>query len=324
MLKNKVGSKMEAKVEQTNKYDGLYARYLVDACMPDALIDFYDNKESLQFLKSLLLDYAVTASLDKVYELWLEKVQWAAPDFVDNLIKLNTLESGTPKVIVTNREDHTEKFYMCEATDGKVVTTEPVSAFDIVYKGVATTSARCAQQVPPEYVCVKWAIECKSQFLKLFRYRLTEHKDGDRLCHLFTLGSNFGHSCTPNAYYIIGDGRMIVKAMVNIPAGTEITLAYAFLPNDNIAFRREYLQNVHLFECHCSACSNTDNMQPCAHYVRHASEDKAGMFVYCVWCFNEASTRCSACKLMRYCGKKCQREHWRACHKKYCCVTNHG
>lgn len=32
-----------------------------------------------------------------------------------------------------------------------------------------------------------------------------------------------------------------------------------------------------------------------------------------------ASSRCSKCRVVKYCGRECQTKHWKLCHKKICC-----
>ncbi|KAJ2803394.1 hypothetical protein H4R20_002913 [Coemansia guatemalensis] len=67
----------------------------------------------------------------------------------------------------------------------------------------------------------------------------------------------FNHSCRPNCVISYSDGRLSLRAIENIEAGQELTIAYAdaMLPR---TARRERLENVYFFACTCAKCGNTD------------------------------------------------------------------
>lgn len=50
-------------------------------------------------------------------------------------------------------------------------------------------------------------------------------------------------------------------------------------------------------------------------------ENKNGM-IQCEFCFAKGNnlSKCGNCKIMYYCSKECQKEHWKKVHK-YCCKT---
>mmetsp|Transcript_14707 Transcript_14707/g.26666 ORF Transcript_14707/g.26666 Transcript_14707/m.26666 type:complete len:235 (-) Transcript_14707:19-723(-) len=39
----------------------------------------------------------------------------------------------------------------------------------------------------------------------------------------------------------------------------------------------------------------------------------------CEWCYGHGKSQCVQCRSVEYCGKKCQRCHWKSSHKQACC-----
>lgn len=74
---------------------------------------------------------------------------------------------------------------------------------------------------------------------------------------LFPLYALINHDCVPNAYYTFEDktNNMIMRASVDIAAGTEITTTYTKLFTTNIA-RHLYLKVKKTFTCKCQRCSD--------------------------------------------------------------------
>lgn len=74
---------------------------------------------------------------------------------------------------------------------------------------------------------------------------------------LFPLFALLNHDCVPNSYYTFEEktNNMIVRASIDIPAGTEITTTYTKLFTGQIA-RHLYLKIKKTFTCKCSRCSD--------------------------------------------------------------------
>ncbi|XP_067640612.1 SET domain-containing protein SmydA-8 [Eurosta solidaginis] len=78
---------------------------------------------------------------------------------------------------------------------------------------------------------------------------------------LFPLFALMNHDCIPNSYYTFEHKtkNMVVRASVDIPAGTEITTTYTKLFTNNIA-RYLFLKMKKGFTCKCARCTDpTEN-----------------------------------------------------------------
>ncbi|CAE7310654.1 unnamed protein product [Symbiodinium sp. CCMP2592] len=73
---------------------------------------------------------------------------------------------------------------------------------------------------------------------------------------LFVSAARFNHSCAPNASFDSSRGTLLVKALVAIPAGEEVTVSY--LPGELLSEaggkRRDRLLNGRGFHCRCLRC----------------------------------------------------------------------
>lgn len=74
---------------------------------------------------------------------------------------------------------------------------------------------------------------------------------------LFPLYALMNHDCIPNSYYTFEDNTnyMVVRASIDIAAGTEITTTYTKLLTGNIA-RHLFLKMKKSFTCKCSRCTD--------------------------------------------------------------------
>lgn len=73
--------------------------------------------------------------------------------------------------------------------------------------------------------------------------------------YLYYLGAMAAHDCAPNTDYEVDENQIFnLKAIVNIPKGSQITLSYA-LPFQGTLLRRDYLKD-YFFLCSCKRCSD--------------------------------------------------------------------
>ncbi|CAL8101783.1 unnamed protein product [Orchesella dallaii] len=80
-----------------------------------------------------------------------------------------------------------------------------------------------------------------------------KHRHGS---YLYYLGAMASHDCSPNADYEVDANQDFnLKASIDIPKGTQITLSYA-LPFQGTLLRREYLKD-YFFDCCCNRCSDS-------------------------------------------------------------------
>ena len=78
--------------------------------------------------------------------------------------------------------------------------------------------------------------------------------DGHNLGHgLYPLASFFNHSCSPNAVVSFSGQTLVVRALRDIPAEEEVTIAYVelYAPRE---YRRLQLQAKKKFVCQCRRC----------------------------------------------------------------------
>ncbi|KAG8530818.1 uncharacterized protein KY384_004175 [Bacidia gigantensis] len=62
------------------------------------------------------------------------------------------------------------------------------------------------------------------------------------------------HSCTPNSYLIFSGPTLSLRSLVDIPKGTELTIAYVDTTNPTLK-RQAELQERYFFTCNCHGCS---------------------------------------------------------------------
>ena len=73
---------------------------------------------------------------------------------------------------------------------------------------------------------------------------------------IYTVAACMNHSCDPNVYVTYtahNDEELVVTALKDIPAGTELCISYIDEDAD-VEYRRSQLQNHYLFECMCDKC----------------------------------------------------------------------
>lgn len=60
------------------------------------------------------------------------------------------------------------------------------------------------------------------------------------------------HSCDPNAFLYVEDGKIIARSLRDIPAGEEVTISYVdpMLPYKS---RRDFLSLEYFFHCFCKS-----------------------------------------------------------------------
>ncbi len=91
-----------------------------------------------------------------------------------------------------------------------------------------------------------------------------------RMIHGLALGmfgANLNHSCDPNANVFVTkrgseqQNRLVVKALRNIKAGEEITIAYqsSICSMPKASQRRMLLQSIYQFDCQCERCRSEPN-----------------------------------------------------------------
>ena len=116
---------------------------------------------------------------------------------------------------------------------------------------------------------------------------------GDEFC-VYDTGSKFNHSCNPNCIERIdNDNCLTVYSAKDLSQGEECFIAYdrglCLVPSTD--YRREKLLDGFFFHCQCSKCSEMD----------------------CVMCKTNTGTMlCGKCKRVRYCGRECQKAHWKS------------
>lgn len=119
--------------------------------------------------------------------------------------------------------------------------------------------------------------------------------------YLYLFASKFNHSCNPNCNWVIIDGIIKIKSLREINQSEECTLSYIGLETlIKSTFNRQnvILENCR-FICKCEKCIKIPT-------------DK------CFVCDNKNNLlSCSKCKNILYCGKTCQRSHWKI-HKNDC------
>lgn len=80
-------------------------------------------------------------------------------------------------------------------------------------------------------------------------------ESGQRGMGLYVSAARFNHSCAPNAEYESTKSSILIKAEVDIPKGTEVTISY--LPRQLLsdgASRRQRLLDGRGFGCRCPRC----------------------------------------------------------------------
>ncbi|KAI8365904.1 uncharacterized protein BYT42DRAFT_600671 [Radiomyces spectabilis] len=72
----------------------------------------------------------------------------------------------------------------------------------------------------------------------------------------YPIGSLLNHSCRPNAVVMFDGALMIIRAIEDIPAGQEVTIAYVDAAHSRI-YRQKALQEKYMFQCSCLRCDDT-------------------------------------------------------------------
>ena len=87
------------------------------------------------------------------------------------------------------------------------------------------------------------------------RFLANSFKMGSGKSGIFLKASRINHSCCPNAFFSWNQNliRMTVHAIVDIPAGEEITVCYVF-PYFSRANRQKVFLEHYGFKCDCPAC----------------------------------------------------------------------
>ncbi|CAF9933562.1 hypothetical protein IMSHALPRED_009393 [Imshaugia aleurites] len=87
------------------------------------------------------------------------------------------------------------------------------------------------------------------------RYLANCFELGSGASGIFLKASRINHSCRPNAFFSwnLLLHRMTIHAIVDIPAGEEVTVSYVF-PFFALAHRRDVFRKHYGFECDCPVC----------------------------------------------------------------------
>ena len=137
---------------------------------------------------------------------------------------------------------------------------------------------------------------------------------------VYSKASKWNHSCYPNCYRDEKEGVLRVIAIRAIPKGSESTFLYWDCPEafaDHPRHRKAYIRSTATaFECTCVACSGTVKKTP-RDFLAECKTTIPGLEKYCVNCGKLGDKRCGRCKVP-YCGRECQREHWKYLHKQRC------
>ncbi|KAL7155951.1 hypothetical protein ABFS83_03G110600 [Erythranthe nasuta] len=70
---------------------------------------------------------------------------------------------------------------------------------------------------------------------------------------LYPVISIINHSCLPNSVLVFEERLAVVRAMQNIPKGTEVTISYVEIAGSTIT-RQKSLKEQYFFTCSCSRC----------------------------------------------------------------------
>ena len=91
---------------------------------------------------------------------------------------------------------------------------------------------------------------------------------------IFLKAARFNHSCCANAIFAWNGNlqRVTVHAMVDIPAGEEISVSYDF-PFGSVTNRRKRLHEIYGFVCDCPACHLEDQKNEGDKSARQRLED---------------------------------------------------
>ncbi|CAH1116603.1 unnamed protein product [Phaedon cochleariae] len=80
---------------------------------------------------------------------------------------------------------------------------------------------------------------------------------------IYAFSSLFNHSCTPNCQYFFHGRNIVIRTTSNIEKGDECNITYCGNysphPMKTVEERRNYLEDVFFFKCHCKACVGVGN-----------------------------------------------------------------
>lgn len=124
---------------------------------------------------------------------------------------------------------------------------------------------------------------------------------------LYKTPSFINHSCNPNVTPHMGFGKtMHLFALRSISKGEEITVSYY----SNIVKDQRALSDKYKFECNCGSCGKLDPVK----YMESCISSACGNDT----CKGRGLHRCTGCRWVRYCSRKCQRLDWGKRHKTAC------
>ncbi len=149
------------------------------------------------------------------------------------------------------------------------------------------------------------------QIFRIYQIAVTKVGGFPRInvCGLYPTYSCLNHACVPNIAFALTEeeqqlsqqsnyAQVSVRAISDIRKGDEILSCY-ILPSNTQLKRWTELRQKYFFECACAECV------PCLSMV-------------CIGCgASRAVSRCTRCKRVSYCSKKCQQKDWRQ-HKLFC------
>ncbi|XP_067004060.1 SET domain-containing protein SmydA-8 [Anabrus simplex] len=122
--------------------------------------------------------------------------------------------------------------------------------------------------------------------------------NGSSIRGLFPLAALMNHQCTPNTNYVYDEkNRMVVRAAVHIPAGTEITDSYTPLLWATLA-RRTRLEATKHFLCSCPRCEDPQEMGARLDALKCARESCSGFLLSTDPLRATSKWRCEVCGLL--------------------------
>lgn len=125
-------------------------------------------------------------------------------------------------------------------------------------EGIAARISASLEALPPEQQQQFQTLHCPDHPTwtpLVSRYLANCFEIGEGGSGIFLKASRFNHSCCPNAFFSWNENlhRMTIHAILDIPAGEEITVCYVF-PFEPLVHRRDLFREHYAFECDCPAC----------------------------------------------------------------------
>ena len=134
---------------------------------------------------------------------------------------------------------------------------------------------------------------------------------------LYKTGSYFNHSCVPNCLVSFKGDYIEIRSQRKIAQNEELDICYAdYYIFDEKKLRNKLIFNERHFICKCHACTNTTTFPTQVFYYEKLAMNKvlSGLCHFCGVTGKELLV-CTCCKIARYCSPKCQKLHWKLCHK---------